>query len=213
MEAAWAMRAAVFAGALSLCGSVPLRAQQPVPDSGAAAVPVLPTLEVKGRASRPAKYATTDKYDDFFRRQRSGFGTFITREQIEKMNAFHTYEIIRNVPGVRINGFSADPVTTRISFSRCSGGRSNVVVFIDGERLIPQVPIDVQAGRGVTAARRGQGGPLAEMLSRISAPQIEMIEVYRSTAEIPGELNEDACAVVFIWTRWTPTRSAQDTAR
>jgi hypothetical protein len=211
MDASRAMRAAAFAGVLSLCGGTPARAQQPVPDSGAATV--LPTLEVKGRALRPARYAATDKYDAFFRRQRSGFGTFITREQIERMNAFHTHEILRMIPGVKVNSVSADPETARVTFTRCTGGRSNVVVFIDGERLLPYMPISAAAGRGVIAERRGQGGQLAEMLSRISAPQIEMVEVYRGTAEIPGELNEDACAVVFIWTRWNQARSAADTAR
>lgn len=186
---------------------------------------VLPDISTTARTAKPERYASTIKFDDFFRRQRSGFGTFITRDEIEKMNAFHTYEIIRNVPGVRVNSVSSDPLSARVTFSRCVGGRSNVVIFIDGARLMPQAVRSTttderesvgparrieQPLESITKTeqnRRGQGQSIAEMLARISAPQIEMVEVYRGTSEIPGELNEDACAVVFIWTRWAPARS------
>jgi hypothetical protein len=172
---------------------------------------VLPEIEVAGRSSKPARYASTTKYDDFFRRRRSGAGTFLTRDDIERMNAFHTHEVIRQIPGVRVSAVSGDPEMVRITFSRCTGGRSNVAVYIDGERLIPSASSWQANERG--RERRGQGAALAEMLSRISVPQIEMVEVYRGTAEIPGELNEDACAVIFLWTRWNPERWPSDSAR
>src|SRR5688572_13265802 len=53
-----------------------------------AASTTLPQLDVNARITKPSKYATT-KYDDFFRRQRSGFGTFVDREEIASRNAFH----------------------------------------------------------------------------------------------------------------------------
>ncbi|MGH7559431.1 MAG: TonB-dependent receptor plug domain-containing protein [Gemmatimonadales bacterium] len=184
-----------------LCIAAPLSAQQPAPDSGK--VHELPELAVKARLTKPVKYAETTKYDDFFRRQRLGFGTFFTREDIEKANAFHTYEIMRNVPGVRLGNVSADPEMARIKFLRCD--EDKVAVYIDGQRQLPAKRIrDV----GSTI---GGNRELAEMLSRVSAPYIEMMEVYRGVGQIPGELNENACAVVAIWTRWNPRRWPGDT--
>ena len=192
-----------FLLAAFLLASGALAAQEPAqPARDTTKAPAtLPEITVEAdRFAKPPRYSATTKYDDFFRRRKAGFGTFITREAIEKMNAFHTHEIIRNIPGVRVSSMSGDPETVRVNFVRCSGGRSNVAVYIDGQRLIPRVG-------------RGQGGDLAEMLSRISAPQIEMMEVYRGTAEVPGELSEDACAAVVIWTRWNPERWPGDTLK
>jgi outer membrane cobalamin receptor len=200
---ALAARLSRFLVAAFLFAPGALAAQEPAqaPRDTTKAPSTLPEITVEAdRFAKPPRYAATTKYDDFFRRRKSGFGTFITREAIEKMNAFHTHEIIRNIPGVRVSSMSGDPETVRVSFVRCNGGRSNVAVYIDGQRLIPR-------------GERGQSGDVAEMLSRISAPQIEMMEVYRGTAEVPGELSEDACAAVVIWTRWNPERWPGDTLK
>src|SRR5512145_2997176 len=122
--------------ALLLLAAGPLSAQQPAPPPRDTTRPptTLPEITVEAdRFAKPARYAATTKYDDFFRRRKTGFGTFITREAIEKMNAFHTHEIIRNVPGVRVSSMSGDPETVRVNFVRCSGGRSNVAVYVDGQ--------------------------------------------------------------------------------
>jgi hypothetical protein len=143
---------------------------------------------------RPDRYRNTTRYDDFFRRQRSGTGAFITREQIDRMRAFNTFELIREIPGVQ-----AQP--GGVVFPRCGGASDNVAVFIDGERQRPS------AG----AVGRGTGAAVAEMLSRVSAPQVEMMEVYRGLSELPAEFRENACAAIAIWTR--PTLVPRDTTR
>lgn len=160
----------------------------------------LPELRVTARSLRPPKYSETAKYDDFFRRQKSGFGTFVSREQIEKSNAFYTLEILRAVPGVYVSvGPAGLPDQSSIRFARC-GGSGKIAVYIDGRRLVPA------GGTTGQLTTKGMSAAAVEMLSRISAPEIEMVEVFRGTAQIPGELNEDACAVISIWTRWNPTR-------
>jgi hypothetical protein len=158
---------------------------------------VLPEIEVKGRLDKPARYAATTKYDDFFRRQRAGFGTFITREQIEKSNAFHTLDILRGMPGFRVMMQEADPITAKVRLARCQGPGSNIDVYIDGK---------LQMVRDSVATADGpKGSRVSVALASISAPHIEMIEVFRGAAEIPGEYDgANACAVIAIWTRWSP---------
>jgi hypothetical protein len=150
----------------------------------------LPDIEVTARYAKPAQYAGTAKFDDFFRRQRLGLGTFISREDIERSNAFHTIEILRGIPGVRadVRGGSAGAV----AFARCKPNDPdyNVTVWIDGMRLSPN-------GGGVALPLA-----VAEMIARISPTGIEMIEVYRGASQIPAEFHWEGCAAIAIWTRW-----------
>jgi len=150
----------------------------------------LPDIEVTARNAKPAAYAGTAKYDDFFRRERLGLGTFISREQIERSNAFHTIEILRGIPGIRAD---FHPVITdqAVSFARCSprDPEYNVTVWIDGQRLYPE--------GGSKASPRA----VAEMISRITPTGIEMMEIYRGGSQIPGEFHSDGCAAIVIWTR------------
>jgi hypothetical protein len=145
---------------------------------------------VTARYAKPAAYAGTAKFDGFFRRQRLGVGTYISREQIERSNAFHTIEILRGIPGVRAD---IHPVITdqAVSFARC-GQRDpdyNVTVWIDGQRIYPE-------GGSVASPKA-----VAEMIARISPTGIEMMEIYRGASQIPAEYHTDGCAAVVIWTR------------
>lgn len=150
----------------------------------------LPDIEVTARHAKPAQYAATAKFDDFFRRQRLGLGTFISREDIEKSNAFHTIEILRGIAGVRADVRPGGDGA--VAFARCSPNEPgyNVTVWIDGQRQYP-------AGGGVAGPTQ-----VAEMISRISPTGIEMIEVFRGVSQIPAEYHIDGCAVIAIWTRW-----------
>lgn len=150
----------------------------------------LPDVVVDAKNAKPAEYAGTSKYDDFFRRKRVGLGTFISREDIEKSNAFHTIEILRMVPGVRTS-IKGNPALGAVYFTRCSPRDPdyNVTVWIDGLRQFPD--------GGKAASPEAVG----EMISRIGPTNIEMIEIFRGAAQIPGEYHTDGCAVVAIWTR------------
>lgn len=155
----------------------------------------LPEVVVTAKNAKPAEYAGTAKYDDFFRRKRVGLGTFISREDIERSNAFHTIEILRMTPGVKVN-INGNPASGAVGFLRCSPRDPdyNVTVWIDGLRQFPS--------RGTTASPADVG----EMISRIGPSNIEMIEVYRGASQIPGEYLVDGCAVIAIWTRWNQAR-------
>jgi hypothetical protein len=162
---------------------------------------VLPDVVLNARAAKPAAYAGTSKYDGFFQRQRLGLGTFITREQIEKLNAASTLEILRGIPGIAVDvGNPGYPGSADIHIARCqsnSGYRrvGKTTVWIDGHMLLETQSSDT-----------GEHGPealkLAELLSRIAPGNIELVEVYRGVSEIPGEFHYDGCAAIVIWTRY-----------
>lgn len=111
------------------------------------------------------------------------------------MNAIHTVEILRGVPGVWVNAPSGTPDRLGLRFVRCSGAGSKVNVWIDGQLQMPQAP----PGR---TEERVEGQDVAEILSRITASGIEMVEVYRGASQIPGPFHWDGCAAIVVWTRY-----------
>jgi len=147
----------------------------------------LAEVTVLARATKPLRYAGTTKYDEVFLRQRVGFGTLVTREDIDRRFEFHTYELLEGVPGVSV--WNGPP--KRIRFARCQNP-TGVSVFIDG---MLQIPADYRP-------RSDNDEPVIEMLSRINPRDIEMIEVYRGASEIPAVFHWNGCAVIAIWTRW-----------
>ena len=161
---------------------------------------VLPEIRATARPTKPAEYLGTTKYDGFFQRQKLGLGTFISREQIERMNAFHTLEIFRGIPGFYVNvGNPGDPYSADIRLARCTGADAKVSVWIDGR---------LQIGGGFDRGNTGWPNPralsteLAALLEQIAPAGIEMIEVYRGASQIPGVFHWDGCAVIAIWTRY-----------
>ncbi len=169
----------------------------------------LPDVVVDAKYAKPAEYAGTAKYDGFFQRRKIGIGTFITREDIERSNSVHTLEILRSMPGIKVYvGNPGNPASADIKMPRCKDDlRSHllgkVTVWIDGQMQQETMSSD-QGEHGQNEFR------LAEMLSRVSAKGIEMIEVYRGPGEIPGQFHWDGCAAIVIWTRYNP---ATDTTK
>ncbi len=162
----------------------------------------LPDIEVEARFAKPAEYAGTTKYDGFFRRQRLGLGKFVSREQIEKLNAFHTIEILRAVPGMYVNpGNPGDPSSADIRIPRCGGQDSptaKVTVWIDG--VMQKQPHELARDNAPTG--RQQSYEIAALIGRLGVSQIEMVEVFLGASQIPAEYHWDGCGVIAIWTRW-----------
>jgi hypothetical protein len=147
---------------------------------------------VVGRDTAAAKA----RYAEVVRRQQTGTGAFITRAQIERTSAFNTIELLAEVPGIQVQ-------PGRVVFPRCDNATDNVAVLIDGVRQRPSP----------RAASLGSGAVVAEILSRVSASQIETMEVYRALTELPDDLNENACAAIVIQTRASPPPAPTDTTR
>jgi hypothetical protein len=160
-------------------------------------ITMLDTAHVSARATgKPGRYANTARFDAFYERKaRSIGGSFLTREDIERADASEAVDLLRRVPGVRIQRSSSSGIA-RVLFPRCAGaldpsrqessdgrGPSHVVqVFVDGTKVSEPFVV----------------------LSSLSASDVEAMEVYRGVAELPSEASGDGCAAIMIWTRYTP---------
>ncbi|HEU5218125.1 MAG TPA: carboxypeptidase regulatory-like domain-containing protein [Gemmatimonadales bacterium] len=139
----------------------------------------LPDLEVTaGKYAKPAEYALTHRYDDFFHRRRVRSGIFRLRSDPAFTSAVYTGDLLRMIPGVRVSFGGGG---TAVSFSRCTGPNDKVAVWIDGARTMTDNH--------------------NEALGYLRASDIEMIEVYRGPGQIPAEFLADSCAAIVIWTR------------
>jgi len=165
---------------------------------------VLPEVIVSATATKPLRYAFTQKYDDVFRRQRMGLGTLLTRDAIDARLGASTEQLLDAIPGVRV--WNGPP--KRIRFARCQepGG---IAVFFDGVLQNPSRPVGQEqdnSGLLYKPPQKTQATPMdmepeVEILSRINPADIEMIEVFRGASEIPGVYHWNGCAVIAVWTR------------
>lgn len=107
------------------------------------------------------------------RRERGGFGRFLTREEIERVRAFRTSDVFRHMPGVSVvpTGSFGSAITMR--------GGCTPVVYVDGMKLM--------------------GGH--EELDRVLQPSdIAGVEVYTGLAGAPPQFDGNGCGTVVIWT-------------
>ncbi|HJR35993.1 MAG TPA: hypothetical protein VJ817_13645 [Gemmatimonadales bacterium] len=173
----------------------------------------LPAIKVTARYAKPAKYAGTAKYDDYFRRRRIGFGQFISREDIERRNPFRTIEILQGQAGIRTSihppGAAYGSV---VAFARCNEYPPKINVYIDGRKLMGEASASAESilqrmqsvtfGDEALAGQRRTMAAVGEMLERIPPGDIELIEIFRGPGELPGEFNDGNCGAISIWTRW-----------
>ncbi len=173
----------------------------------------LPDLVVEARHAKPARYAWTTKYDDFFRRQRIRGGTFLTQEMIDARPRMRTIELLQGIPGIRTSVRPpGSPEGSVVDIARCSGFPPRINVYVNGVKLIRdsrfkveersfspsnQSSSDPEAYADMRAAR----GAIGEMLDRINPSEVELMEVYRGVSDLPGEFHDDNCAAIVIWTK------------
>lgn len=138
---------------------------------------VLGEIVVTGRYGKPARYANTAKYDDFYRRRATHSGRFLTRDDIDRSAAGRISELLRAIPGVRVS-FGTPGLGEEVSFLTCPP--DNVSVWIDGQRL---------------------SGTPGELLPLIAPLDVEAIEVYQRQSIIPAQFRDNACAAIVMWTR------------
>lgn len=117
----------------------------------------------------------------FDQRKKNGFGTYITRDDIEKRGAIRTTDLFRTIPGVQVlwNGSGYT-----VQMSRASTGYCPVQYYIDGSPFL------------------STGG---DDMDQIVQPQdIQAIEVYKGPTETPAEFQgagSASCGTIVIWTR------------
>jgi hypothetical protein len=158
----------------------------------------LPEIQVTARWAKPARYAGTTKYDDYFRRRRQGLGLFINREEIEIRNPLQTVEIFQGRPGVKTG---VQPIGVMggsvLMFSRCSGIPPLVNVYVDGRKQYPDTPAPGTAWEIATQLKAVAG----QMVNQVNPADIEFVEIFRGPGELPPEFNDGNCGAIAIWTR------------
>lgn len=172
----------------------------------------LPDLKVEARFAKPARLAHTTRYDDFYRRRRAGFGTFLTRDDIDAATALRTFELLRGIPGIKVAWNPPGVPGTEVRFARCPNFPPKISIWIDGNRqhYFVRDPggAAVMPGGGRSVALDSQVQAKAEayrswleLLDGVRPGEIEAMEIFRGVGQIPAEFLDDSCAAVVIWTR------------
>lgn len=128
---------------------------------------------------KPRRYQHTGRFDEFYERRARRPGTFFTREEIESGGRHTAMDLMSSVPGITINMRASGPY---LRIARCVGNKL-LAVFLNGQRL-------------------SQAGAI-EFLTELKTSEIETMEVYRGPSQLPVEAMGDACAAVFVTTRYT----------
>ncbi|MGH7449337.1 MAG: carboxypeptidase regulatory-like domain-containing protein [Longimicrobiales bacterium] len=141
---------------------------------GIEAVPLMP-LEVT------ARYRDSRAHPDFHRRvewgRQTGFGRFITREEIERTAFVRTSSMLVQVPSIRL--VHAPDGNVYLGVSERGTFNCRPAVYLNGMEISQSFGLD-----------------------ELSLDELEGVEVYRWRTEIPLELaRPNVCSVVSFWTR------------
>jgi outer membrane cobalamin receptor len=160
--------------------------------------PALSEVKISGhRVLVPARYA------DAYSRVARATGDFFTRERIDSLHALDMKSLLQTIPGVHINDRG-------MTFQRCEATLSSVKIpgSISGASKEPETSSTSQAhiqvyidGVRVTDYAGSYGDDAYLAIRYIIPSSVQLVEVYRGVASIPGEFLNDACAVILIWTK------------
>jgi len=167
----------------------------------------LPQLNV----TAPAEPVEFWKYDDFFRRQRLGFGTFRTRDDFERMGAVDIVSALRSISGVNVSttGNPNGETEVRWRIARCPGQPPNIVIYING-LIVARTGASSNKGSELSGAFRARASRsscegcarMGDILSSLPLVDVMFIEFYRGPGQIPADIDRgDSCAALVIWTR------------
>ena len=113
------------------------------------------------------------------RRTGSALGSYVTREEVEARGAGYTTDLLRGLPGIRLNfiRWGVGPaIEMQGGFGVCQP-----TIFVDGLQL-PE----------------SAGGSLNDFLT---PERIEGVEVYSSISTVPAQFHSGTCGVILFWTR------------
>ena len=144
------------------------------------AVTLLPTV------TTVAKVETGLDNVGFSTRKKMGMGTFLNTTQLDRRQATKFTDILRGVPGLRVQTSGSD---TQVLDPRSPGGSGCVNFVVDGSPWISMSPGDID--------------------SFLIPSNVGAIEVYHGI-ETPPEFvqpSQSGCGVVVVWTKWRLERN------
>jgi hypothetical protein len=154
-------------------------------------------VELPGIRVEAEKKYVPPRIREFERRRAGGNGHFITSGDIERQKPHHTTDLFRMVPGVevvwtpqgayKLRMRGSTPILSGRPGPGSAAPDCQVLYFIDGMMH----PLPHYADEPI-------------LIDRIISPvDIEAIEVYRNSAQVPGQYRRRGaeCGVVLIWTR------------
>ncbi|MGH9421503.1 MAG: carboxypeptidase regulatory-like domain-containing protein, partial [Thermoanaerobaculia bacterium] len=141
----------------------------------------LPDVKVNDKLGKPARYANTRRYDVFYARRAQGFGTFLTREDIDRQFKTNTPELLQGIPGMKVKRIGNE---WKIQSLECQLG-------MPGE----------DPGKWIRIFINGMDVGDASELASVNPAEIEAMEIYKSPGTLPVEARGKGCAAIFIWTR------------
>jgi len=111
--------------------------------------------------------------EGFERRKALGFGTFITREDIEARHPTYVSQLLTTVRGVQVV-----PIRGSSGYGVLLRGGCRPDIWIDGVRIRNDIAVD----------------------RMLQPDDVEAVEVYRG-AEVPVQFEPTTCGAVVFWTR------------
>lgn len=147
---------------------------------GRHAAPLSPITITERRSARPNALQ-----EGFEERRRTGMGTYMTRDDIERRRARMVYDLLLGMPGVELRERGGG----RVAMTRGTGSLScQPLIYLDG----------VRANRSTDPASMVQS-----LLKTIPADHLEGVEIYKGRSQLPAEFGSaDArCGAVVLWTR------------
>lgn len=130
--------------------------------------------EVRVEAAMPLLAKT-----GFIARQGSGFGTFVTQDEIERMQPRFLSDVLRRFAGLALTPGVAGTARAGMRRAESGGRRCPIQYFVDGVMVALFNIDDIRPG------------------------DVEGMEIYRGASSVPPAFNRGSstCGVVVIWTR------------
>ena len=175
-------------------------------------VVTLDTARVTGKSDngKPARLAYTTKYDEFYERRKTSGGRFFTHDELEKKAATSLVDVFRTVSGMQVRR-----VSNHYELNVAGCPQASWQVFIDNIKAFPTAgdasansldpkgspPILGNPTARMTASNTQNRLTPLDVLADFSVDQIEAIEVYTGSVNLPAVARGDGCAAIFLWTR------------
>lgn len=150
---------------------------------------LLSEMVVHGRALR-----VPHGFEAIYERGARGWGTFITREQIDSLDPRDIKTMFEGIKGVFVD-------QNGVYFNRCYGNPQlwgeYGELWIDGDRVTKFQ----NSSRNPTDPRS-----MNEYIEQLPPHAVQAIEVYTSSVNIPAEFTSGGspCAVIAVWTKRGP---------